>query len=1490
LLLLVSFILLNSASAQPGNTCSTAEEFSGDSDTCVTDSIQTGQVEWFSFNASNDTAKVVVTNLAKLQGHITRLEAFTAPCPGTGFGSPVTASSPVDSLVLNLYGLDLGMKYFIKITRGEIDGCRSCQGSATYAPFSLCLKITSSALATCNCSDLYYPPDSTNTCQAVCNGGFDLYKLNFITDPVNGYLEGLNGITHTPACPWRRPLLTPSTPDLFNNMSNLTTSGLSVDVPNNAAGSQSSALPSAAPNSNFTGYAGIVCYDNTYGNSREYITAPLNYTLLANKIYKVSFKVSLAEKAGYAMANLGAYLSSSQPSQPGYTTLNVSTANLQAYSSSVITNTAQWVTVSDTFVATGNESWITIGQFTSDASGNPTAVTPSTTSAVWNILSYYYIDDVSVTPWPDSLTVTASPNPLCNGDTVELIAHTNVTGAYYYTWLASPAAFGALINNNNDTVYANPTSGDEIYTCTIHLPNYNGCTIKDTVKVDWQAGPLWANAGNDTTLCFADTLFLAGTVGAPQYTDSTWWTDSTGTVICASCFNDTVLANPPTYYVFHAMNTNSGCDRTDTLRVKTGSPAPAINQPPYHNACDSAAVYCPSAQPTGSTFSWSVTDQSFSPVSFTNLSFNCIQVDWGTTTSGAGGYVILEETNAIGCTASDTILVYSCCKNPNNGNFFYNDTITTTVPDTVGPINPYFNGTIWINGDLTIRSSNLNMGPNSRIEVIGNHTLVIDEDTVWAGCCIMWNAIEASTTANKIIVTKSYVGDAVRGVVSNQGAPNDLKDGNTFNRNLVSATINPYTGTYGGIIRDNDFKSVTATNCPGDTLLPPYNGQKPQYGIYAADVGFITVGDPASLVYMNTFEDIHVPIRFYKTSGNVFNAKFKNIDLLPTDKAIWARGKNNSLLSANGLNTLQVGGLTPGLYERCIFEDCANDIWCDTNMTLKAYQNHSSTPTGNPAGRSGITVNYARHLLNVVDIARDTILDKQTFIYGYLNVRANTSIRQNYFEVVDTTYLNASGIILHDVFSTFSSYNIYNNEIYGVKDGIRGHNIRKPLIDQNRIELREKPNATGRAVWLTNNTTGRVTNNAVTMNAQTNVPGFGGIYISGNPGGRTVCNVVEKTWYGIEFLGTATSSQTVFSNQMSDNIRGIWLANGAVVGQQGSSAVASDNQWLTAIPNRFMSTGNNPATPGASSPFYYRPTGANYAGTPSNFISPSFPVSTFTTSSNPSAVSCAYVQSAIVQQTQRQAIAQGTLDFGDPLPLWIAQQGMYHAFRDDTTLLNGDSLLIAFRDSADASNMGALTDGIEDLSDTITVYPDALAAAASAMAALTPVNNPEMRIQSVMNIAYACEVGARPPSAAELNTLREIAQLCPFIEGPGVYLARTLLAPYDTTEYENTCEQDTGSGGSRLARPALETVQNSMFNVYPNPNNGEMIVQYELKDGQAGQLEIFTVTGQKAASFLLVPGQGLMNASLKNVDAGVYLYRIYVNGEVMHTSRLVIIK
>ncbi|MES2702195.1 MAG: T9SS type A sorting domain-containing protein [Bacteroidota bacterium] len=180
---------------------------------------------------------------------------------------------------------------------------------------------------------------------------------------------------------WFNP--THATPDYYNAChDSLPGSPHIVGMPANTLGDQASVT---------NAYTGIITYSSIDTEWREYIAANIP-ALIPGRSYKVSLKVSLADKSKFATnaPSVGFYIV--PPSVPTGFASDLSLTPQIGYDTGDITDKTNWTTLVDTFVADSAYSLLVIGNFEPDGLTHMTSFsTPFLTP-----YAYYYIDSVSV--------------------------------------------------------------------------------------------------------------------------------------------------------------------------------------------------------------------------------------------------------------------------------------------------------------------------------------------------------------------------------------------------------------------------------------------------------------------------------------------------------------------------------------------------------------------------------------------------------------------------------------------------------------------------------------------------------------------------------------------------------------------------------------------------------------------------------------------------------------------------------------------------------------------------------------------------------------------------------------------------------------------------------------------------------------------------------------------------------------------------------------
>lgn len=140
-------------------------------------------------------------------------------------------------------------------------------------------------------------------------------------------------------------------PDLYSECSN------TFGVPLNWSGAQ--------PAWEGSTYAGLVLTSDMPDEcgSREYLQFPLEQPLENGRRYRLTFRVCVAEYAGYITDRVGAIFSAEDLSRKGVPAQLRERAQMENQVGRLLTDTTSWTTVSGLFNATGGEQFVIVGNF-----------------------------------------------------------------------------------------------------------------------------------------------------------------------------------------------------------------------------------------------------------------------------------------------------------------------------------------------------------------------------------------------------------------------------------------------------------------------------------------------------------------------------------------------------------------------------------------------------------------------------------------------------------------------------------------------------------------------------------------------------------------------------------------------------------------------------------------------------------------------------------------------------------------------------------------------------------------------------------------------------------------------------------------------------------------------------------------------------------------------------------------------------------------------
>jgi hypothetical protein len=81
-----------------------------------------------------------------------------------------------------------------------------------------------------------------------------------------------------------------------------------------------------------------------------------------------------------------------------------------------------------------------------------------------------------------------------------------------------------------------------------------------------------------------------------------------------------------------------------------------------------------------------------------------------------------------------------------------------------------------------------------------------------------------------------------------------------------------------------------------------------------------------------------------------------------------------------------------------------------------------------------------------------------------------------------------------------------------------------------------------------------------------------------------------------------------------------------------------------------------------------------------------------------------------------------------------------------------------------------------------------------------------------------------------------------------------------------------------------------LFVLFPNPNNGNMTINYELSEKETVTFEVYDMMGKKILSYSLIGSVNTFYISHTDLEQGIYVYRAFESNKQIASDKIVIIK
>lgn len=1133
-----------------------------------------------------------------------------------------------------------------------------------------------------------------------------------------------------------------------------------------------------------------------------------------------------------------------------------------------------------------------------------------------NVLSnnvVIYSDTVVVYPIITTNPITGS-SVVCAGNATYSVP----PGYNAYLWTVNGSATITSPNTVN-SIQVNAT-GSFTLTCVQYVGT---CVSTSVLAVTVNQLPV-ANAGADTLIaCTGGSLNMgvSASGGSPPYSFN-WFP--------ASSFIQSNVSNPvaaniiaPFTAIATVMDAN-GCLSSDTVQViLNNSPAPVVTISSLPQICDTGIPLnlLPYGAPSGGNFFGNaVTANQFDP-----------QI------TGAGTHPIYYYyfDPVAGCGNTDTgfVNVLTCCAPVSVGVNTTDQQQSSSLGSSfsASPVPVRINGTFYVNNNFSIVNYNgtnsVQLAPGATIIVQNGANLTIDNSMLRACGAGMWQGIIIEPLATITVINSSVIRDAIEAFTIQNGAQYTIIK-STLQSNYRNLIVEPFAGTHPGVFYYNHITG-------GILTLSPHTGTRTLFGIEVTDVDSISFGQSGLSLNANnsnTIFGVQVGMNLVRSNVGNTNMLLNNIKRSTAPAPIPVCCSLNNCTNPaicnpppTGTAIHQVAGRlwmrnNNGLpYEAVLFNDVNIGVKAEgaasLHLTGNTFQNltNSNTPSIPSAGvwvlrdTLGVIVIDSNTVFNVVQgfvtqltdhctiLIRENDIDK--FVNGVRILQQNkcgVKIGNNRFNAASTSNFGTNAIRLQTAVATSStdSTQVYGNFIYRCKTGVWLTSYKDAFVNQTN------------SIWFGSTTPAAPEYGVRVQNSRNTVVDGNSIVRSGaTPNNNTVLrdnlygismqtgclnsvvsnNGLMRLGTGIEFAWAGNFPATVSCNSLTWNMAGARFTN-SFIGDQGSSVgngVVHDNVWtFSLIPNahRTFFTTNSPV-----SNWYSRTTLNTTMPTSNPTILSMQPtnamimVGAFPNAPQTCASDCGgNISNCRQAKLADLAMRNKPFDqmYEDELRIYD-EQAFYEIMQDSSLLYKGtayDAILQVYYDSLYTSATGQLSVAAYQSSQGNNSTASQLVSTSGTTSLME-----DNRKQVYQIYLRSWALGQIEFTSADTATLYGIALQHIKTGGTAVYDARVML-DLDVVDFDN--------GQARIANE-VHTTKANQSKVYPNPTNGEAVLEITLSEGQTGFVEVMSITGQQLFTVPLNTGSNLVLLDLSGYAQGVYVYRIFVNAEFTEAGRII---
>ncbi len=894
-------------------------------------------------------------------------------------------------------------------------------------------------------------------------------------------------------------------------------------------------------------------------------------------------------------------------------------------------------------------------------------------------------------------------------------------------------------------------------------------------------------------------------------------------------------------------------------------------------------------------------------------------------TSVTANYVTINWTNVPALPASATINIH--CENTLTGctndcsyefnsacNVSANISLCNTDALTSLPLSTYSNVTILINGYLdlnktiTFNNCDIIMGPLAYMRILSAscspHIVTFSNCRISGNECYhMWDGIYIIKEYSKLIFNGGTVmEDAINGVVSKYYGQYDLSSSTmSYNYRCFQAIGIPQSVTpLNGSIKSCTFFGTLSL------LYPPMVNSKSFSGAEVKDIGVkntttgITIGSALLSTDMNYFTNLTNGVVAYRSNITLYNNNFTNNNgNSQTNCAIYAAGNTN----ANESYTIYVGGTQTSLYRKNYINNYFIGIKCLQNMNVNIAKNELT------ACNKSIVYNYCNDG-NSVNISSNIISQGSLYgIFAFTNQKCASSITCNTISMLSSNFTKGIYISGSSINNTLETYNLAANNITAC-NGIDVLNTYR--IDANNNTSTLYNNATGTATYgmrfqhcdyqYIYNCKVKGTTNPAPLTASKY-----GISIENTTHPDYKCNSIYYTAAAFNILGPNSNLGLVVSlrsNSFNNCDFGMFKQNLGYIGTQGNATTPWFNAWNTVTYHTYGdATSFNDVCYARSNP-----SNENFNEWQGAFTKQTVSCNPCTVPLCPSSIMCGMFLAPSGNEQSLQDDANDNLPdilssdnpanmdlkniIGHPAGYdetgwYMAKQKIYAQMMANKSIYMQDATFSSFINTCNTNSVGLLykadyyvgrgnADSAEYFNNIVVATNDA------------------ETMHVFVNQYYVSFLRNDSLSKQDAETIRDVAVLCPFEYGDGVYIARALinLVEKKPSNYNNACENAFHRNKSMSNIVKDNVVDDNMqISLNPNPAKDQITVVYTNNENATDEVlfEVYNMIGKKQITSFIKPNQNtILNTS--DLESGVYFYRFVYNGSIVKADKLVIIK